>query len=364
MDHTSVNQIIIDIMVFFAVLGGIDRVFGGRFGLWNEMEGGIRVMGDLFIAMTGFICLSPVLADLLAPMIVPVYEALGADPAMFAGTLFGIDMGGYPIAMSMAQSVESGQFAGTIVASMLGVTVVFTIPFALTAVDKQDWPCLATGVLCGVVTIPFGCLIGGLIAGFPVNMILKNLIPVVIVSVLIAAGMVLIPVKMISGFEVFGKCMIAVSTVGLVAILVETLTGIVVIPNMAPLSESVTAVGMIALTLAGAYPMIAIVTKILDRLLKHIGQKLGMNETASAGLIVTCANSIPTFGLIREMDPVGKTVNFAFMVSGAFALGDHLGFVAGVEKAMMLPVLGGKLAAAVAAAMLAWVLSRKRGLPE
>lgn len=359
MDHTSINQIIIDIMALFAVLGGIDRIFGGQFSLWDKMEEGVRTMGDLFIAMAGFISLSPVLADFLSPVIVPVYEALGADPAMFAGTLFGIDMGEYPIAMSMARSVEAGQFAGTIVASMLGVTVVFTIPFALTAADRRDWPCLAAGVLCGVVTIPFGCLIGGLIAGFPAGMVLKNLIPVVIVSALIAAGMALIPEKMIRGFEVFGKSMIVVSTVGLVAAIVETLTGVVVIPNMAPLSESVHTVGMIAITLAGAYPMVQIVTRFFCRPLKGIGQKLGMNDTATAGLIVTCANSIPTFGLIRDMDAVGKTVNFAFMVSDAFALGDHLGFVAGVEKTMMLPVLGGKLAAAVTAAIFAWVLSKR-----
>ena len=347
-------------MALFAVLGGIDRVFGGRYGMWDKMEEGICVMGEVFIVMAGFISLSPVLADLLSPVIVPVYEALGADPAMFAATVFGIDMGGYPIAMSMARSVEAGRFAGTIVASMLGVTVVFTIPFALTAVDKQDWPCLAIGVLCGVVTVPLGCLVGGLIARFPVDMILENLIPVVVVSLLIATGMALIPAKMIRGVEVFGKCMIVISTVGLVAIIVETLTGIVIIPNMAPLSESVNAVGMIALTLAGAYPMLQIVTRLLIKPLKETGRKLGMNEAASAGLIVTCANSIPTFELIPAMDGVGKTVNFAFMVSGAFVLGDHLGFVAGVEKSMILPVLGGKLTAAVTAAILAWFLSRKR----
>lgn len=359
MDHTSINQIIIDIMAVFAALGGIDRIFGRRFGLWNKMEEGICAMGDIFIAMTGFISLSPVLADFLSPVVVPVYEALGADPAMFVGSLFGIDMGGYPIALKMAQSVEAGQFAGTIVASMLGVTIVFTIPFALATVKKRDWPYLAIGVLCGVITIPFGCFVGGLIAGFPINMVLKNLCPIIIVSVLVAAGMALIPEKTIRGFELFGKGMVVVSTIGLIAIIVETLTGFVVIPNMAPLSESINTVGMIAITLAGAYPMLHIVTKIFDKPLKRFGQKLGMNEAASAGLIVTCANSIPTFKLIEDMDSTGKTVNFAFMVSGAFALGDHLGFVAGVDKAMMIPMISAKFIAALMAAILAWFLSKQ-----
>lgn len=359
MDHSSINQIIVDIIAAFVVFGGIDRIFGGRFGLWSKMEEGIRAMGELFVAMTGFISLSPVLAECLSPVVVPVYEMLGADPAMFAGTLFGIDMGGYPIAMSMAKTVEAGRFAGTVVSSMLGVTVVFTIPFALVMVEKKDWFCLAKGILCGVITIPIGCLAGGLIARFPLKMILKNLLPVMIISALIVVGMARIPEKMIKGFAVFGKSMIVISTTGLVAIIVETLTGVVIIPNMAPLSESVSTVGMIGITLAGAYPTMRVATKMLDKPLKRVGRILGINEIASAGLIVTCANSIPTFGLIREMDDRGKTINFAFMVSGAFALGDHLGFVAGVDKTMMLPMLGGKFVAAVAAAVVAWLLTEK-----
>lgn len=43
-------------------------------------------MGSLALAMIGIICLAPVLANLLRPVVVPLYQALGADPAMFAGT--------------------------------------------------------------------------------------------------------------------------------------------------------------------------------------------------------------------------------------------------------------------------------------
>lgn len=360
MDHTSINQIIIDIMVVFVVLGGIDRIIGGRFGLWDKVEEGITAMGGLFVAMTGFISLSPVLADLLAPVVVPVYQKLGADPAMFAGTLFGIDMGGYPVALEMAQSAEAGQFAGIILASMLGVTIVFTIPFALTAVGKEDRSCLATGVLCGVITIPFGCLVGGLVAGFEIGMILGNMVPIIIVAVLIAIGLAVIPNGMIKAFEVFGKIMIIIATVGLVASIVETLTGIVVIPGMSPLSDSVTTVGAIAIVLAGAYPMVNIIIKVFGKPLKAAGQKLGINETATAGLIATLANSIPTFGFIKDMDKVGKTVNFAFMVSAAFVLGDHLGFVAGVDKTMMIPLICGKLVAGILAVVLALFIAKRQ----
>ena len=78
----SVHEILIAIMAVFAVLGGLDRIFGNRFGLGQEFENGILAMGSLALAMVGVICLAPVLASVLRPVIVPVYRFLGADPAL------------------------------------------------------------------------------------------------------------------------------------------------------------------------------------------------------------------------------------------------------------------------------------------
>ena len=83
----SVHEIVIYIMAVFAVLGALDRILGNRFGLGKEFEDGIQTMGALALAMIGVICLAPVLANVLRPVVVPVYGFLGADPAMFAGTI-------------------------------------------------------------------------------------------------------------------------------------------------------------------------------------------------------------------------------------------------------------------------------------
>jgi hypothetical protein len=58
-------------------------------------------MGSLALAMLGIIALAPVLAGLLQPVVVPVYKFLGADPAMFAGTILASDMGGGSLAAEM-----------------------------------------------------------------------------------------------------------------------------------------------------------------------------------------------------------------------------------------------------------------------
>ena len=83
----SFHEILIAVMAGFAVLGALDRILGNHWGLGQEFENGILAMGSLAMAMIGIICLAPVLAAVLRPVIVPVYGFLGADPAMFAGSI-------------------------------------------------------------------------------------------------------------------------------------------------------------------------------------------------------------------------------------------------------------------------------------
>ena len=200
----SAHEMLIAVMAAFAVLGGLDRIFGNRFGLGQEFENGILAMGSMGLAMIGIISLSPVLAGLLRPVVVPIFRFLGADPAMFAGTLLACDMGGGPLAMELTEDTRAALLGGVITGSMMGATVVFTIPVAMGIVAAEDRPALAKGILAGIVTIPVGILAGGLVAGFPVLMVARNLIPIVIIAALIALGLWKAEKAMVRGFELFG----------------------------------------------------------------------------------------------------------------------------------------------------------------
>lgn len=346
-------------MVLFMALGAVDRIIGNRFGLGEKFEEGIIAMGSLALSMIGIICLAPVLAGLLRPVVVPLYSFLGADPAMFAGTILANDMGGAPLAKELALTPEAGQFGGLIVGSMLGPTVVFTIPVALGIIRPEDHEFLARGVLAGVITIPIGGLVGGLAAGFPLMMVLKNLIPIVLIAVLIALGLAFIPNGMVKGFQVFGRFVIIVITVGLAAAIVEALTGITLIPGMNPIEEGYATVGGIAIVLAGAFPLVFVITKVFRKPLMRLGHLLGMNDIAAAGLVATLANNIPMFQMMGDMDRRGKIINVAFAVSAAFVFGDHLGFTAGFDAAMIFPMIVGKLVGGVTAVAAAMLLTRK-----
>ena len=355
----SAHEILIAIMAVFAILGALDRIFGNRFGLGQEFENGILAMGSLAMAMIGIICLAPVLANILKPVVVPVYNFLGADGAMFAGTILACDMGGGALAKELTSDAQAAALGGVITGSMLGATVVFTIPVAMGILQEDDRPFLAKGILCGVVTVPIGVLVGGLVAGFPPLMVLRNLIPIVLIALIIALGLWKFEKGMIKGFGLFGKGIIALITVGLVCAIVEALTGFVIIPGLAPISEGFETVGAIAIVLAGAFPLVYAITKLLKKPLLKLGKVLGVNDTAAAGLIASLANSIATFDMMKNMDKRGKVVNVAFAVSAAFVFGDHMGFTAGFAPEMLPAVIVGKLAGGVSAVAVALLLTRK-----
>ena len=355
----SADRVLITLMAAFAGLGALDRILGNRFGIGQEFENGIQAMGSLALAMVGIVCLAPVLATVLRPVVVPVFRFLGADPAMFAGSILACDMGGGPLARELTEDPQAAALGGVITGSMLGATIVFTIPVALGILREEDRPALAKGILCGIVTIPVGILVGGLTAGFPLPMVLRNLVPIVLLAALIALGLWKAEDKMVRGFAVFGKIVVAVITVGLAAAVIQALTGFAVIPGMVDISEGFQTVGTIAIVLAGAFPLVAVVTKLLQKPLLAAGKLLGINDAAAAGLIASLANSIATFGMVKDMNPRGKVVNIAFAVSAAFVFGDHLGFTAGFAPEMLGPMILGKLAGGISAVIAALVLTRK-----
>ena len=355
----SAHEILITVMGIFAVLGALDRIFGNRFGLGKEFEEGILAMGSLALAMVGIIALAPVLASLLRPVVVPVYTFLGADPAMFAGTILACDMGGASLAKEMTTDPEAALLGGVLNGSMLGATIVFTIPVALGILSERDRPALAKGILAGIVTIPVGVLVGGLVAGIPLLKVLRNLIPVVLIALLIALGLWKAEKAMIKGFGLFGKGVVALITAGLAAAIVKALTGFELIPGMVPVEEGFLTVGAIAIVLAGAFPLVFVLTKLLRKPLMKLGRLLGINDTAAAGLIASLANSIATFGMVKDMDGRGKVVNIAFAVSAAFVFGDHMGFTAGFAPEMLPAMILGKLAGGISAVAVALWLTKK-----
>ena len=132
------------------------------------------------------------------------------------------------------------------------------------------------------------------------------------------------------------------------------------IPGMAPIEDGFLTVGAIAIVLAGAFPLVLLLTRLLKKPLGALGKLLGINEAAAAGLIASLANAIAAFKLVENMDDRGKVVNIAFAVSAAFVFGDHLGFTAGFAPQMLPAVIVAKLTGGICAVAIALLLTRKK----
>ena len=374
---TAISTIVVMIMAIFMLVGAIDRICGNKLGYGEQFEEGINAMGPLAMSMAGVVAVAPILALVLKPIFGPIYNAVGADPAMFATTLLACDMGGYPLAMQMAANDAIGNYAGLILGSMMGPTIVFTIPVALGIIDPEDRSYLGAGTLVGLVTIPIGCIVGGFVMNttqykLSVADIFLNMIPVVIVAGLIAVGLWFAPAGMMKGFDKFGNGVtIFITAVTAIAIF-QYNTGIHLPLFVGMIDDSfvggeganglesgLLTCGIIAITLAGAYPMVKFVTDKFGKGLEKIGKALGMNAAGSAGMVANLANNIAMFNLLKDMNPKGKLLNCAFAVSAAFVFGDHLGFCAANNPDMIFPMIVGKLVAGILAVVLGNIMAPK-----
>jgi ethanolamine transporter len=130
------------------------------------------------------------------------------------------------------------------------------------------------------------------------------------------------------------------------------------ISSLAPVEDAILVVGEIALLLAGAFPMMHLIARLLNRPLLALGRKLGVNAVSVTGLLTTTVNSIATFDTVKDMDPRGKVLNMAFAVSAAFVFGDHLAFAGGWDPAAIPAMMAAKLTAGATALALALVVTR------
>ena len=372
--NLSINSVIVTVMMIFMLLGAIDKARGNKHGYGAAFDEGFQAMGPLAIAMVGVIAAAPVLSMVLRPIVGPIYQMLGSSPSIFATTLLLADAGGYPLAVELAgENIVMGQFAGIIVGCTMGCILLFDIPVALTLIQKKDRPLLACGILVGVITAPIGCFVGGIVMNvmtdysMHLGTMLLSLLPVIMVAVVLAAGLWFKPIALMNGFAKFGAFVTGLIAIFVAIAVFQYETGIrfplfhlmveAGADGVSPLANSIEILGDIAFVLLGAFPMVEFIKRHCGGALAKVGEKLGMNETASAGIVATLANNIPTFQMMKDMNPKGKLMNVAFASCAAFMFGDHLGFVAGVNADMIVPMIFAKLACGLSALALANLLA-------
>lgn len=384
----AIGTIVIYIIMICAIAGAIASIINSEEGLGKEFLEGLYSIGPIFIPVAGIMASIPYLAEFIRLMAGPAFSTLGADPAIAATTIIAIDMGGYQLADTLAETRE-GWLMASVVGYMAGATIIFSIPVGLAMLAKSDHKYMALGIMSGILSIPVGVFITCIIlnisglnvrpdistaseatyqSNLGLGQIITNLLPLIVFCVAIALGLRFIPDAMIKGFLWFGRLMYAAITLVLVFSIVEYFTGAFTsvfgswgfAPIIADADDQFRALeiaGYIGIMLAGAFPMVYLITKYLAKPMEVLGARVGLSPQGAAGILAAAANILAMYRLIGMMRPKDKVLTIAFAVCAAFMFGDHLAFTANFQPTMILPLLLGKLGGGITGFLIAGWLS-------
>lgn len=348
---------IISIVIFiFALLGAVDYICGNKIGVGKEFQRAFSMFGPMALTMLGMLVIVPAIGVYLDPALETFYATFHIDPSVIPASLFANDMGGLALAQAVAKSEDVGNFSAFIISSMMGAVVSYTIPVSLSLVKQSQHKDLFYGLLCGIATIPVGCFVGGLLCGLSVGATFLTLLPLSILSALVATALVLIPAACIRFFSAFGFLVKLLGMAGLVCAIFTYLTKIEINPNFDSLQNAAFVCVSASVTLSGTLPMMFIVGKLLHRPLHTLGTKLGINATSALALLGSLVSNTPVLGMMSQMDKKGVVLNAAFAVSAAFMFGSHLAFTMAIDSSYVLPMIVSKLLSGLCAVALALVL--------
>lgn len=367
-----VSTAIVAIMIAFALYGIVDLlILKEKHGVGKEFKKGIELIGPLALAIVGIIALVPIIAWVIEKTITPVYQLFGLDPSLAVTTFLAIDMGGFQLANAVAQNADVGLWAGVVYGSMMGATIVFSIPVGLASIKKKDVTAFSRGILYGIASIPFGTFVGGLIMGIPVLTLLVNLILPTVFSILIIVCLFFWSRGTIKVFTIFSKFINVISLVGLGLAIVKDFVlvpldglGVFVLEDIPVFNilgsafDGIEVAGAVGLVLAGALPFIFCINKWLKKPLSKLSNKIGFSELGITGFLLSAANNMATFAVLDEMKEREKIINTAFAVSAAFVIGDHLAFTAANAPQVIVPMMVAKLFSGVISIIIAAYFTR------
>ena len=349
------------VMLSFAVLAALDKICGNKFGLGKEFDRGFSLLGPMALSMIGMIVIAPALGVWLKPFFEGFYNLLGIDPSIIPASIFANDMGGTPLAMEVMKNSEIGMYNALVVSSLMGAVISFTIPFGAGIVNKSQHKELFFGFLCGIVAIPIGCFVSGLTLGIGIGALLLNLLPLILISAIIALGLVFAREKTVTVFRIFGFIMTALITVGLCLGMFTAVTDIVISEHFESVFEGARICFNASIFLAGAFPLMFVISKLLSKPMSILGKKLGINATSALCLLPNLVTNATTFGMMKDMDKKGAVLNSALSVTVAWTFGSHLGFTMSYDEGYALPMIVAKLASGIAAICFVLLLYKNKG---
>ncbi len=348
------------ILAIFALIGGLDHLFGNRLGLGSKFEKAFSLMGPMATSITGIIVMVPILSLGLQKTIVPLFTKLGFDPGVFGG-LIPIDWGGYFLSKNLAANPKLGNYGGINVAGTFGTVLSFSIPLGMRVLkDKNKQDAFARGILEGLVIMPVALILGGLVSGLKITEILWHSLPILVLSCLVLLGIWKKLPLMIRIFSVFSNILRVIGIIGIIAGAFQQMAGVALIPGITPIIDALRVVSLVTVTLLGCLPLAEFLSRLLKKPFAALAEKIGTCPEALSDPILTLASGTSGIIAMNEFDDRGIELNAAFAVFAVSGLSAQLSFTLNnapeqVPSFMVTKILGGIIAMIFSA----WMMSQR-----
>lgn len=354
------DKIVLVIISIFFVIGGIDYILNNRYGYGEKFETGIKSMGALALAMGGILAISPLFGNALRGVVIPIAKWTSVDSSIFTSIFLASDMGGLQIARQLSGGSIIGEYTGIIISSNLGATISFSIPLALGMIKDKDYDVFFKGIIIGIITVPLGGVVAGLMMGIKFQLLIINSMPIIILSILLVIGFRCSAYYMIKAFKILGKSIFILAIIIFIILGSLEVCSVNLPEGITPLSDTFKVVGRIALVVGGALPMIEVMKRYLGNYLELIGKKFRCGKVAVSALIGSLASNIIAFASYNDINDDEKLLITAFSVSGAFVLGGQMGFISMMARNFLIPYIVSKIISGGSALIIAFYCIKRK----
>lgn len=286
-------NIFIGILLLCALLGLWDKISGGKMGLAAEFDGGLASMASLALSIVGIYCIGVTAVRSNPEAIASFASRLPFDASVLIGSLLAPDLGGHAIAKELAATPALGIYSGVMVSSCLGAMISF-IPAHCPDGHPQGGylPVYAGQCAWGIVTIPAGVAVGGLLIGLPVKELVRNLLPILLLCVFICLTLIKAAEATIRVLSVVGNLVRIASLVLFGLVMLGLFLPACQIASDTLIFESLTIVVKISVVVAGSMVAAALILRFFQKGIARIAGWLGVNSYSVVGLIISLATCI------------------------------------------------------------------------
>ena len=347
----------IAILLFCTMCGLVDKIIGGRFGLAEEFDRGMTMMGSLSLTMAGIYCFAVMLGRALAAILQTV--SLPFDPTILVSSVLAVDMGAYSIADTLCTDPAQKIFSGVLLASTLGCTISFSLPIALGSVPSKDSKTLMTGMVYGIIATPAALIVGGLMAGMGLSDFFTHLLPVVIICAVLGLCIFYGGERAVGVFQKVGKGIniLAIVLFALVVVQIFFDTPQIQFVDPALIGEALTIVFKISVVVCGSFILSNLILRKFMHPILSLARKIHVNEFAIIGMLLNLINSVSMFSVFGKMDKRGQLMNAAAAVTSGFVFGGQLAFVSSVNNDAVLTFIVSKLVGGLVSVIIAILVS-------